>query len=189
MITPIYTQIPDFTKFINKDYVLLEDFYLPNKTGKFNSFCCKGMKFRITNIENNGMVKCIIVSKVEEIEESINFFVKNTIELNIKRLSDIEASLKLWETESENLTMVTNNLFEHNKKMNCPFNKSYYWNSIDLLNEIKKSDLTDLEKYTKLSTSTKNKIYKEWFKNPSHDFGGGWYIHLNVLNTIKFQQL
>ena len=100
MLEPEIVKVPDFSKYIGKEFVFLEDF----KTGS-NITYSSGMRFVIKKIKDRD-VFIKIISPIEECQESIKQY-SDMVLKNLK--SDInlfDKIIKIWEDESDQFYII-----------------------------------------------------------------------------------
>jgi len=114
MLKPAIVKIPDFSKYLNKNFVFLEDLKLSDRCFIF----CKGMRFTIKKIKGD-WITIKVISGLDECAPAIKLFNDKIIKDHEKEIKIFDRILKLWKTDPKKFVV----------------DKSYYGNKPDSQND------------------------------------------------------
>lgn len=96
MLKPKLVKVPDYSAFLNKEFVFQDKFLVKDSTVSF----CKGMKFKITKVHNS-KVKIKLTSPIEDCTQAIEDFAAIQVKYDKQEVKILDKIIKIWEDESD----------------------------------------------------------------------------------------
>lgn len=223
MLQPKLIKVPDYSAFLNKEFVFQEKFPIKDSNISF----CKGMKFKITKVRNSE-VNIKLTSPIEDCTQAIEDFAATQIKYSKQIIKVLDTIIKIWTDEADKFIIDKKSVWNKdrgNNEAGHTINTGYHkipkdhpdkkdshsddaittldykhkegkknlysyqsgeniWYSKACYEFMRLSNLQDLQKYEKLSESTRKDIYNTFL---SKGFCSKYVLTINQLNKGKFK--